>query len=416
MSAPTAPTRILLISPHFAPEDFKCNDTAFELAARGYDVTALSDIPNYPQGKFYKGYGLFRRRREVVRGVKVIRTAVIPRGSGSGVRLALNYLSFALTACIRALFMALFGRYDVVIVHQVSPITVGLPALIIKVLRPRTKLLFWVLDLWPESLEVAGGITNRHILGVFEHLAKRCYKASDRILISSRGFGRSICEKGDFSSKLVYFPNWADDGLTKNTEYTLPPLPEGFRIMFAGNVGESQDFDHTLEAFRIIRDRGYRDIHLLIVGDGRKREWVERYITENELADMVHCLGRHPLESMGRFFAAADVLYLALKDCSIFNLTCPAKLQAYMSAGRPVLAMLNGDGAEIIREARCGESVPAGASEALADAIIGMSQLPSEQLRTMGANGRKYCAENFSFVKNMNTLTLLVESHDAVGA
>ena len=409
MSVPTAPKRILLISPHFAPEEFKCNETAFELAARGYDVTALSDIPNYPQGKFYKGYGLFRRRREVVRGVKVIRTAVIPRGDGSGVRLALNYLSFALTACFRAVFMALFGRYDAIIVHQLSPVTVGLPALIIKTLRPRTKLLFWVLDLWPESLEVAGGITNRHILGVFERIATRCYRASDKILISSKGFGRSICAKGDFASKLVYFPNWADGGLTKNSEYTLPPLPEGFRIMFAGNIGEAQDFDHTLQAFRILRDRGCRDIHLLIVGDGRRREWVEHYISEHNLGDMVHLLGRHPLESMGRFFAAADVLYLALKDCSIFNLTCPAKLQAYMSVGRPVLAMLNGDGAEIIRDAQCGESVPAADSTALAETIIQMSKLSKEVLQQMGDNGRMYCAENFSFARNMNTLVDLIE-------
>ena len=410
MSKHSQQKTILLISPHFYPEDFKCNETAFELAKCGYDVTALSDIPNYPQGKFYKGYSLFRRRREVVGGVKVIRTAMIPRGNGSGVRLALNYLSFVFTACIRAVFMALFCRYDAIIVHQLSPVTVGLPALIIKALRPRTKLLFWVLDLWPESLEVAGGITNKHILGVFERIAKRCYKASDKILISSKGFGQSICSKGDFASKLVYFPNWADGDLAKNSEYVLPEMPEGFKIMFAGNVGEAQDFAHTLEAFRILREKGCRDVHFLIVGNGRKREWVDNYIAENNLGDMVHCLGRHPLESMGKFFASADVLYLALKDCSIFNLTCPAKLQAYMSVGKPVLAMLNGDGADIVADAQCGCSVSAGNSEALAETIIQMSKLPHEVLQRMGDSGKKYCAENFAFDKNITKLIDLIES------
>lgn len=396
--------KILIISPHFYPEDFKCNETAFELASRGYDVTALSDIPNYPAGKFYKGYGFFRRRREVVNGVKVIRTAVIPRGNGGAIMLALNYLSFAFTACIRALFMALFRKYDTIIVHQLSPITVGLPALIIKKIRPRTKLLFWVLDLWPESLEVAGGIHNPYVLGVFERIAKSCYKNSDKILMSSKGFSESICSKGDFADKLEYFPNWADGDLSKQSDYELPKLPDGFKVMFAGNVGEAQDFENTLDAFRQIRERGIDDIHFVIVGDGRKRTWVDSYIKEHNLSSVVHCVGRHPLSSMGKFFAQADVLYLALKDSLIFNLTCPAKLQAYMSEGRPVLAMLNGEGANIIAEAECGFSVAAGDSAALAEVIIKMSQLTVEELNSMGEKGKHYCQQNFSFDTNIANL------------
>lgn len=401
--------KILLISPHFYPEDFKCNETAFELVKRGYDVTVLSDIPNYPQGKFYKGYGFFHRRRENVNGVNVIRTAVIPRGDGSGVRLALNYLSFAFTACVRAFFMALFHKYDTIIVHQLSPITVGLPAIIVKKVQPKTKLLFWVLDLWPESLEVAGGITNKYILGFFEKIAKFCYKTSDKILISSKGFKESICTKGDFDDKLVYFPNWADGNLEGNLDYDLPLMPNGFKIMFAGNVGEAQDFEHTLEAFRILHERGFRDIHFVIVGNGRKMPWLKAYIKEHNLNDTIHCLGRHPLESMGKFFSKADVLYLALKNCSIFNLTCPAKLQAYMSVGKPILAMLNGDGADIIRDAHCGFSVPAGDVEKLADIILQMSKCSSEMLTTMGKNGQSYCADNFSFEKNMTNIIALIE-------
>lgn len=400
--------RILLISPHFYPENFKCNDVAFELARRGYDVTVLSDIPNYPAGKFYQGYGLFKRRREVVDGVKVIRTAVVPRGNGSGKMLALNYMSFAFTSCVRALFMGLFRRYDVILVHETSPITVGLPAVIIKKLQPKSKLLFWVLDLWPESLQVAGGINNKYVLGAFEWVAKLCYRNSDKILISSNGFKKSICEKGDFADKIVYFPNWAEDSLTGNADYVLPELPEGFKVMFAGNIGEAQDFDHTMEAANILKERGEKDIHFVLVGDGRKRAWVEEYIATNQLQDTVHWVGRHPLESMGKFFASTDVLYFALKDSVIFNLTCPAKLQAYMSVGKPVLAMINGEGAEIVEEAGCGLAVPAGASKALADAICKMAKMSSSELEEMGKNGKKYCEENFTLEHNMNILVGLV--------
>ena len=396
--------KILLISPHFYPNDFKCNDVAFELAKQGHKVTVLTDIPNYPKGKFLDGYGYFRKRRETINGVKVIRTGVIPRGNGSGKMLALNYLSFLFTAFFRALWMGLFKRYDTIIVHQLSPVTVGIPAVIIKKMQRKAKLLFWVLDLWPESLQVAGGINNKHILGAFERVAKSCYKNADKILISSNGFRESICEKGDFADKIVYFPNWAEDSLTAASNYVLPELPDGFKLMFAGNIGEAQDFDHTLEAAKILHDKGRKDIHFVLVGDGRKREWVETYVKENQLQDTVHWVGRHPLEAMGKFFAQADVLYFALKDSLIFNLTCPAKVQAYMSAGKPVLAMINGEGAKIVDDAGCGFSVAAGDSEALADVICKMAAMDKAELSAMGQRGKSYCEKNFSFDENMRKL------------
>ena len=396
--------KILIVSPHFYPNDFKCNDVAFELAKQGHWVTVLTDIPNYPKGKFLDGYGYFKKRRETINGVEVIRTGVIPRGNGSGKMLALNYLSFLFTAFFRALWMGLFKRYDTIIVHQTSPVTVGIPAVIIKKMQRKTKLLFWVLDLWPESLQVAGGINNKYILGAFEWVAKSCYRNADKILISSNGFRESICEKGDFADKIVYFPNWAEDSLTAASDYMLPELPVGFKLMFAGNIGEAQDFDHTLEAAKILHDRGRKDIHFVLVGDGRKREWVEAFVKENQLQDTVHWVGRHPLEAMGQFFAQADVLYFALKDSLIFNLTCPAKVQAYMSAGRPVLAMINGEGAKIVEDAACGFSVPAGDSEALADAICKMAAMDKGELVAMGLRGKSYCEKKFSFEENMRKL------------
>lgn len=399
---------ILVISPHFFPENFKCNDVAFELARRGYSVTVLSDIPNYPSGFFFQGYGLFKKRREVVNDVKIIRTAVIPRGDGSSVRLLLNYLSFLITASVNAVFMALFQHFDVVLVHESSPITVGIPGVIIKKLSKQTKLLFWVLDLWPESLQVAGGINNKSVLNFFARIAKLCYRVSDKILISSKGFRESICQKGDFDSKLEYFPNWAEESINASSSYILPELPEGFRVMFAGNLGESQDFENVLEAVKILRNRGRNDIHLILVGNGRKRPWIEHYIEEFSLSSLVHCLGYHPLDTMGLFFEKADVLFLALKDSLIFNLTCPAKLQAYMSSGKPILAMINGEGADIIANAKCGISVPAGNSVGLADALEQMSRLNSEDLASLGENGKVYCNKTFSFVKNMDNIEKMI--------
>lgn len=386
--------KVLLISQHFYPENFKCNDVAFELVRRGYEVTVLAGIPNYPLGKFFDGYGLLKRRVERVEGVKVIRAAVVPRGDGGAIRLALNYFSFAFTASLRALFLTLRHKYDLILVHETSPVTVGIPAVLVKKLWG-IPLYFWVLDLWPESLTAAGGVTNKHVLSFFTGITKWIYRNSTKILMSSQGFECSILEKGDFKDKLVYFPNWADNALQQKGDYNLPPLPEGFKVMFAGNMGEAQDFYHLMETANILK--GDKNIHLLLVGDGRKREWVEQYIKENNLQDTVHWLGRHPLEAMPSFFEQADVMLVSLKDNLIFNLTAPAKIQAYMSAGKPIVAMLNGEGARIVEAAECGFSTNAGNAAGLAKLIRALYKMDKEELHQLGRNGSRFGREHFDF-------------------
>ncbi len=385
--------RILLVSPHFYPENFKCNDVAFELAKRGHKVTVLSDIPNYPQGHFFKGYGVFKKRVEQVNGVKIIRALVIPRGNGKGVRLILNYLSFALFASIDALYLALFHKFDAVLVHETSPVTVGIPALIVKKIQ-RLPFYFWVLDLWPESLTAAGGITNKYILGVFAYITRLMYKNSTKILISSKGFRSSIIEKGDFANKIEYFPNWAEDTFTTiDPKVTIPELPTGFKVMFAGNIGEAQDFDHVLEAARELKD--HKEIHFVIIGDGRKKEWVDKFVAEHHLEDTVHMMGRYPLEAMPAFFKQADAMMLSLKDNLIFNLTVPAKLQSYMVMGKPVVAMINGETTNIITESRCGLAVPSGDSCGFAKSIQTLFEMDQNDLKQLGTNGKTYFDAHF---------------------
>lgn len=393
--------KILICTNHFYPETFRCNDVAFELANRGYDVTVLTAIPDYPKGVYFDGYGIFRRRRETVNGVKVIHGFIIPRGNGGGIRLLLNYLSFLISSVFISLFLGLFRKYDKVLIHETSPVMIGIPAVIVSKIQ-KVPLFFWVLDLWPESLQAAGGINNPKVLGVFEKLTTWIYKNSDKILISSKGFEESIKEKGDFESKIVYFPNWADKALEVNDNCKIPNLPKGFIVMFAGNIGEAQDFDHIMEAAKYLKDE--EQIHFVFVGDGRKRPWVEKYRDDHQLQNTVHWLGRYPVESMPAFFEQADVMLMTLKDVSIFSLTAPAKLQAYMSAGKPILAMMNGEGPRIIKEASCGCSVPASDSRALADTILKFSRKPESELQQLGQNGKSYQQIHFDLDKSINHL------------
>ena len=393
--------KILICTNHFYPETFRCNDVAFELASRGYDVTVLTAIPDYPKGKYYDGYGVFRKRCETINGVKVIRGFIIPRGNGRAIRLLLNYLSYFISSIIISIFLGLFRKYDKVLIHETSPVMIGVPAVIVKKLR-KCPLYFWVLDLWPESLQAAGGISNKRVLMAFEKLTTWLYKNSDKILISSKGFEESIVEKGDFKDKIIYFPNWADKALEVKGDYKLPDMPSGFKVMFAGNIGEAQDFDHIMEAAKFLQDE--KDIHFVLVGDGRKRSWIENYRDENQLKDTVHWVGRHSVEAMPAFFEQADVMLMTLKDVSIFSLTAPAKLQAYMSAGKPILAMMNGEGPRIIKEAACGYSVPASDSRALADTILELSRMSKEELQVLGQNGRLYQQQHFDLDKSIDHL------------
>lgn len=398
--------RILICTNHFYPETFRCNDVAFELTRLGYDVTVLTAIPDYPGGKFFDGYGFFRKRKETVRGVKVIRTFIIPRGQGGTIRLLLNYLSYFLSSLMVSIRLGLFGKFDRVLIHETSPVMIGVPAVIVKKLQ-KIPLCFWVLDLWPESLQAAGGVNNPWVLGMFRRMTTWIYRHSDKILMSSKGFESSILEKGDFASKLVYFPNWADKALEGHGSYQLPALPNGFIAMFAGNMGEAQDFDHIMSAAKLLKDE--RHIHFVFVGDGRKRPWVEAYRDKYGLQETVHWVGRHPVEAMPSFFEKADVMLMTLKDVSIFNLTAPAKLQAYMSASKPILAMMNGEGPRIVAEAECGRSVPAADAEALAKALREMSKMNKTELAEMGLRGKAYQQAHFDLDKSISHLIEILE-------
>lgn len=399
--------KILLITNHFYPEEFRCNDLAFELSSRGHKVTVLTAIPDYPQGKFHKGYGIFRKRIETVNGVKVFHSFIIPRGQGGGLRLMFNYGSSLIAQCWDAFWMGLCGRYDYVLVHETSPVMVGVPGVIVSKMK-HIPMDFWVLDLWPESLQDAGGINNAKVLGFFRKLTTWIYKHSSHILISSKGFKESICEKGDFEEKLVYFPNWADVALKGETSYVIPQMPEGFKVMFAGNIGEAQDMDHLMNAALELKEE--KDIHFCIVGDGRKRQWVQEFVKDNGLEGTVHLFGRHPIEAMPAFFDSADVMLVTLKDSKIFNRTAPAKLQAYMNAGKPIAAMMNGEGPTVIADASCGMSVPACDSKAYAELIKKMSAMDKSELSKMGARGKSYCSENFSFQKSVETIERLMNN------
>lgn len=384
---------ILIVTQYFWPEEFRVNDLALDLVRRGNTVTVLTGNPNYPKGNFFKGYG-FKFMVENYQGIKIYRVPIIPRGNNN-FTLVLNYLSFAIMGSIFSLFHSI--KYDRVFAINFSPITAVYPAIIYKK-RHKTKLYLWVQDLWPESVSAAGNIKSPLVLNLLTKMVKHIYKNSDKILLQSEAFSSSVEEKGVTKKQLGYMPNWAEDLYSDKTRIKIEKfvniIPKGFVVMFAGNIGEAQDFDSIIKAAALTKQ--IPEIKWLIVGDGRKRAWVETEIIRLGLQKTFFLLGRYPMEEIPSFFVHADVMLLSLKKDSIFSLTIPSKVQSYMAFGKPIIGMLNGIGSEVIRNADCGYVGLAGDHILLADNVVKAYKEESNILLDMGINGKKYYDQNFS--------------------
>ena len=403
--------RILILTNHFYPENFRVNDIAFKLAGKNFEVTVLTGIPNYPQGKFHKGYGLFKKRKEQINDVKVIRVPLIPRGRANLIMLSLNYMSYTFFLLIWSFLIALFRRFDLVFVHHTSPVFLGLSAVLVKKMQ-RIKLYFWNLDLWPESVSETTGFNVSFILKGLEKIVRFIYRNSDKILISSWAFKQSVVSKGVNESRIIYFPNWAEDVFLKN-EYTPVDLTDykidndSLKIMFAGNIGAAQDMESVMSAIELTA-KGEKPISWLFVGEGRRLDWMKNRVRELNLNQSVFFIGQHPVDLMPSYFQIADVMLISLKNEKIFSLTTPAKIQAYMASSKPILAMISGEGAKIISEAKCGLVSDAGDSSSLALNAVKFAQMKVMEREELGKNGYKYYQDFFSKEKAFSTLIDLI--------
>lgn len=385
--------KVLFITQYFKPENFKGNEITEELVKRGYKVDVLTGIPNYPVGSYENGYGIFRKRVETIDGINVYRAFQFPRGKSSKLMMALNYISYPICACIDILFFFVWKKYDAILVQQLSPVFCALPAVLFKKIK-RVPLYMWVLDIWPDALKSAAGITNTKIISYVDKIVTHIYNNCDRILISSKRFDPLITTKGDYKEKLVYFPNWSEDILKMGDSYEIPQLPEGFKIMIAGNLGKSQNLDAVTEVMLGLKI--IPEVKWVFVGGGSKKEWLEQFIKENGMENNAVCLGQYPYEAMPTFYKQANAMLVTLRaGFPHLEAVVPARLQSYMSAGRPVLAMIGSGGTDIIEESQCGYAVPAGESKALINVIKEKVLTNRNAFEHMGQNGRDYYQKHF---------------------
>ena len=386
--------KILIVSQYFYPEEFKINDLARELVTRGHHVSVLTGKPNYPTGEYYEGYQYSGEQKEDYYGVEIIRVPLRKRGNGGALNLVRNYWSFVVNAkkFIRRNRM----EFDAILCFEVSPITQAYPALYCKK-KYGGKVLLWVQDLWPESVTAAGGVNNKIALGILERMVKRIYEKCDVLLVQSDGFRQSILSKGNFAQKIVFAPNWAEDLYLEKKmiekEAISAMMPDGFKVMFAGNVGAAQDIESIIKAANETRD--IPEIKYIIVGDGRARAKAEEQVKQMGLEKTVYFMGRHPMAQMPTFFSMTDVMVVSLKDEYIFSLTIPAKTQSYLASGKPIVTMLNGEGSRIVEQAKCGLIAPSGDYKKFAENIKKLYHTDKAELDQMGKNGFEFYKKHF---------------------
>jgi colanic acid biosynthesis glycosyl transferase WcaI len=398
--------KLLVISQYFFPEDFRINELVQEFTNRGHEVTILTGRPNYPEGKIFPEYIQEREKYSSYLGARVIRCPIPARGKNK-ISLLINYLSFIVFGTIYGLSLSFKHKFDNIFVFEPSPITVCLPAIAIKKIN-KTPVTLWVLDLWPDTLEAVGILSRASYLWKFlRKLAGWIYRNCDLILGQSRSFVAEIQSNCSAHSNIRYFPNWTEDiyvNPTKIPEYFISSEEHSIKIVFAGNIGEAQDFPTIVEALKNL-DKNIK-AKLYVLGDGRKKDWLLRAIQENALQNRIELLGRFPSSAMPSFFMSADLLLVSLRSNPVFDKTVPGKLQSYLISKKPVIGMLSGEGAAIIKESGAGFICSPGDSDGLKDAIAKFALLPQDERQLMGNRGYAFATTHFTKKHILNNLEL----------
>ncbi len=405
--------RILVLSQYFWPESFIINDIVRNLDEQGHEVVVATGKPNYPDGKVFDGYRATGTQRERYLGrIEVLRLPLWPRGQGGAKNLILNYLSFVLSGLLYLPWMLRGRKFDAILIFAPSPVTQAIPAILLKRLK-KAKLTLWVQDLWPESLSATGFVRNPQLLRAVGWMVRGIYSQCETLLVQSRAFVEPVSQYAD-RTKIKYYPNSIDIRSPKVVvpvpSELLDLLEQHFCVVFAGNLGTGQALDTLVQAAVLLKDEPR--IRLVLVGSGSRLVWLQAQQKTLGLDNLV-LPGRFPMEAMPQIFERASALLVSLTDEPAFALTVPSKVQAYLAAGRPIIASMNGEGAQVIYEARAGLVSPAEQVVPLVANIRALKALDASEREAMGVAGKKYFDDHFEMRLQVTVLVDHLAEHSS---
>lgn len=401
---------ILIVTQYIYPEPFKSSELAFELSKRGHKVEVLTGIPNYPEGHYYPGYGLLKKRKETLNGVTFYRCLQTPRNLLPGfIGQGLNYITFAVNATLWVLFYFMWKKkYDAIITHEPSPITQIIPACILGDIR-NVPVYSWIQDIWPDALLSAGGNVGQKLAPVLGRVTDWVYRHSTKLLITSKGMKALINRNANYSDKIIYYPQWAEDMLVDGDAPNVIEhiKTEYYTIMMVGSLNSGIGVPSVLKLCKEMKDD---PVEFIFVGGGSEEQKMRDYC-QLEGLKKVTFTGRKPFADMPYYCRQADAMLLTLKETTMkhLDITIPARLQGYLSAGKPVLAMIGSGASDIINESDCGISVPAGDYKTLADKIRKDVLTNKAAFAKKGENGRNYFEANFTKEKCIDNLVNIIK-------
>ena len=380
---------ILVISQYFYPEQFRINDMCAEWVKRGYKVTVLTGYPNYPEGKFYDGYGWHKRTRQRWKGVDIIRIPLTARGQGA-VKLALNYFSFVASGFIWAFTTRI--KADYVFTFEVSPMTQALISVWYSKRRKIPNYLY-VQDLWPENVEIVTGIHSPFVIKPIEAMVNHIYKHCDVIFATSPSFVKEIQKRvKNNKNKVKYLPQYAEEFYKPVERKPVPEIPndDSFKIIFTGNIGKAQGLEILPKTAKLLKSK--ENVKFVIVGDGRDKDNFLKQLADNGVQDMFIMIDRQPPERIPELLAACDAAFISFMPDPLFEKTIPAKLQSYMACGMPIIAAASGETKRIIEEAECGLCSQIGNEHDLSNNV---RKLTKSDIKGMHVAALKYSKQEF---------------------
>lgn len=406
--------RILLVTQYFWPENFIINNLVKTLSKQGHQIKILTGKPNYPDGKIYPGYNKKNCMHDTfIETNDIFRIPLKPRGRATGYSLFLNYVSFVING-IRFFPKAITNQqYDIILAVGLSPITSVIPAMYLKK-KLNIPLTLWLQDLWPESVKATGYIKNNLLLKLLAQLVKQIYKKCDLILMQSNAFKPFILKllKNSTEKKLIYYPNSIECYSKSNIKENLPlslikTFNENFCLVFTGNVGEAQDIQTWIATIKLLTH--LKNFRLIIIGSGSSLENLNQAINKEKLEQLI-TIGALPYEQMPHVYKRAHGLLVTLKTNNALQATIPSKVQAYLAAGKPIIAALDGEGKKIITEAKAGFVAPCSDCKALAKNISKLYYMTEKQREDLGGSGKKYFYKNFEMQAQAKKLTEILKS------
>ena len=341
--------KILIVTEYFYPEEFKINEVAQEWKKKGYIIDILTQNPTYPFGEVFDGYENKWFSKLSYNDMTIYKVKAVTGYKTSLFKKLLKYFSFMILGSIVSLKIG--KKYDYVFGFDIAALTGMVPAAILKQFYNKPVTL-WIQDVWPDSVYAYGFKKTKILEFCLNRFVKYVYRHTSNFAISAKGFEQKIKPYLNGSKNIMYAPNWADE-----LNYSLEPYKfsneDKINFTFAGNIGKVQNLDHIIQAFSKI-DQKFKDkIQLNIIGDGSHLQTLENYVSNNKINNIIFH-GKKPRDEIFSYLGGSDFLIVSLIDKPIFALTVPAKTQTYIASKKPILAIMNGEGSNIISENNLG--------------------------------------------------------------